>query len=263
MSDDGRVEGRQPAGSPYSVRAAERVLDILDLLHRSSDGIALGDVALATGLPKSSAFRYLSTLEARGYAERDASNGRYQPGMALLSPHARHLEALAARARPVLEELRDRYEETVNLGVLERTRVVYLQIVESRRGMRFAARPGDHEPIHSTALGKAIASLLEPGRIRTILAAEGMSQRTARTITDPDHFLRMVEEVRRAGYAVDDRENEEDGRCVAVPLAGIPVPAAISLSAPSARFSDADARDASGALRQAVLRIAAQLGGDE
>jgi IclR family acetate operon transcriptional repressor len=247
--------------SPYTVRAAIRVLDILDLLHRAPDGVTLGEVADGTGMPKSSAFRYLTTLEARGYAQKEPT-GVYRLGMALVSYHAGQLEVLSARARPVLEELRDRYDETVNIGVLDGGRVVYVEIVESRRGMRFAARPGDREPIHCTALGKAIASTLHDDQLRAILTAEGMPQRTARTITDADLFVKEIQEVRRTGFALDDRENEEDGRCVAVPVLGIRVPAAVSLSAPAARFSEEDATRAARTLRRATKRIAGEIGGN-
>jgi IclR family acetate operon transcriptional repressor len=245
----------------YSVRAVARVVDILDVLHEATDGATLGEVADATAMPKSSVFRYLSTLEARGYVERGPDGGSYQLGMAFQSAHTRQLDALAARARPILERLRDRYGETLNVGVLERTRVVYLEIVESRRGMRFAARKGDREALHSTALGKAIAGQLEEPRLRAILAAEGMPQRTARTISDRDVFVKVVEKVRRDGYAIDDRENEEDGRCVAVPVQGLWVPAAISLSAPAARFSEADAARAARPLQEAARRLSVEQGG--
>jgi IclR family acetate operon transcriptional repressor len=240
---------------PYSVRAVERVVDILDVLHEASDGVTLADMSRAVGMPKSSVFRYLSTLEARGYVEHDHDGATYRLGMAFSSAHSRQLDALATRARPVLEQLRDRFEETVNLGVLERGRVVYLEIAESRRGTRFASRQGDREALHSTALGKAIAAQLDETRVRAILAAEGMPQLTGRTITEPDLFAKVVEKVGRDGYAVDDRENEEDGRCVAVPVTGIGVPAAISLSAPSSRFSETDAANAAEVLRTAARRL--------
>lgn len=246
-------------GNRYSVGAAVRVLDILDLLQQSADGVTLAEVVAATGMPKSSAFRYLTTMEVRGYVQRDTAG--YQLGMAFVSSHAHRLEVLALRARPVLEELRDRFDETVNLAVLDGTRVVYLEIVESRRGMRFAARRGDREPIHCTALGKAIASTLDSEHVQAILAAERMPQRTQRTITDPDRFLQVVVAVARDGYAVDDRENEEDGRCVAVPLAGLRVPAAVSLSAPAHRLAVDEAVAAASVLRPAAFEIARRVGG--
>jgi IclR family transcriptional regulator, acetate operon repressor len=245
----------------YSVRAVERVVDILDVLHGRVGGLTLAEVARAAGMPKATVFRYISTLEARGYVERDPVGGGYQLGLAFASGQGRQLDALAAGARPVLESLRDRFEETVNLGVLERSRVMYLEIIESRRGTRFAARKGDREALHSSALGKAIASQLDETRLRAILAAEGMPERTARTITDPDEFVKVVEQVRSDGYAVDNRENEEDGRCVAVPVVGVAAPAAISLSAPAARFSEGAAGRAVRPLQDAARQLVREFGG--
>jgi IclR family acetate operon transcriptional repressor len=197
----------------------------------------LPEVAQAVGLPKSSIFRYLSTLEARGYVQRDPGNGHFRAGRAFHLAPAGELVALAARARPLLDGLRDRFGETINLGVLDGRRVAYLEIVESPRAIRFAARKGDRDPVHSTALGKAITSRLPEHQVRRILAEEGMPQRTSRTITDPRSFLEELAEVRRRGYALDNGENEEDGRCVAVPVPDRWLPAAVSLSAPAARFS--------------------------
>ena len=117
-------------------------------------------------LPKSSIFRYLATLEARGYVERDGERGRFRVGRRLVTLHSRRLELLARAARPRLDALRDRFQETVNLGVLDGDRVSYLQIVESPQAMRFAAREGDRDPIHSTSLGKAIASQLSREHVR-------------------------------------------------------------------------------------------------
>lgn len=242
--------------SPYAVRSVTRVLDIMDFLRQHPDGATPAELATATAMPRSSVFRYLATLESRGYVERDNGTGVLHLGPAFLSSDVRHLSLLSQRARPVLEELRDRFEETVNLGVLDGSRVVYLEIVESRRSMRFAARKGDHEPIHSTGLGKAISMLLDDETIRTILATEGMPARTNRTITDPDEFVAAIHWSRETGYAIDDGENETDGRCVAVPIPGLAFPAALSLSAPAARFSDREAKAAFDLLQKAARRVA-------
>src|SRR6188472_211643 len=102
----------------YYIRAVQRVCDILDLLQ-DADGVALPDVAGVTGLPKSSAFRYLVTLESRRYVERDPATGDYRIGLALLPLQGRQFDLLARRLRPALEELRDRFGETVNLGLLD------------------------------------------------------------------------------------------------------------------------------------------------
>lgn len=238
----------------YSVRAVDRALDILDVLQQFPAGASITEVAKATRLPKSSAFRYLATLEARGYVDRDPSSRDYRVGLRLpLRPH--YVDLLPALVRPYLEELRDRFEETTNLGLVEGNRVIYLEIAESRRAIRFAARKGDHDPIHSTALGKAIAAELIENDVRKILVAEGMPQLTSRTITDSEEFLKGLEQVRRRGFALDNGENEEDCFCVAVAISAKRVPAAISLSAPTTRCSAERVEEVAAAL----IRTAGQL----
>ena len=227
---------RSNHGSTYSIRAVERVCDLLDLVQRTEAGFTLADVVAATDLPKSSAFRYLATLEERRYVERDLVTGQFRIGPGFLPLRTRHLDLLLERARPMLEALRDRFGETVNLAVLDGNRTSYAEIVESHKSMRLSARAGDRDPLHCTAVGKAIATLLPAEHLRAILEAEGMPARTDTTITDVATFFGEVELTRDRGYAIDDRENEPDGRCVAVPLGEPHMPMALSLSAPSARF---------------------------
>jgi IclR family acetate operon transcriptional repressor len=241
----------------YSVRAVERVCSILNLLQESIDGVSLMDLAQATDLPKSSAFRYLWTLEAYRYVERDADNGTYRLGLGFVGMQSRHLEMLRQRGRPLLEKLRDELGETLNLGVLDGNAAIYLDIVESRRSVRLAAKRGDHDPIHSTALGKAIAAHMPETQVKEILASSGMPARTGNTITDPDDYFAELTRVRRLGYAIDDGENEVDGRCVAVPIPGTRLPAGLSLSAPSARFPLQDVAKVAKALMGAASAITA------
>jgi IclR family acetate operon transcriptional repressor len=241
----------------YSIRAVDRVLDVLDVLRARPRGASLAEVARAAGLPRSSAFRYLATLEARGYVEREAPDGVYRIGSAYPG-RSRRLN-LATTARPLLEALRDRFQETINLGVLDGNAVAYLDIVESPMAIRFAARPGDRNAIHSTALGKALAAQLPDEDVRRILAAEGMEPVTPSTITDEEEYLRDLAGVRRRGFALDSGENEEGGGCVAVAVPGMEVPAAISLSAPAGRLSADRAEEVAAALRETAAQLEAAL----
>lgn len=251
-----------PSDEPYLIRSVTRVCDILDLLQNAPDGASLAEVARVTGLPRSSAFRYMASLRYRRYVERIPDTENFRLGPAFLPFRSRHLELFAEQARPHLEQLRDRFQETINLGVLNGHRVTYLDIVESPKSMRLAARRGDRDQIHSTALGKAIAAHLPEDQVAAILAAEGMPKLTARTISDPQAYMRELQAVREQGYALDDRENEEDGRCVAVPILGYRLPTAISLSAPHSRFPKESVEDSAAVLVAAAQQIVAEVGRD-
>lgn len=250
MADRQEAEDRD-----YSVRAVDRVCAILNLLQESIDGVSLIEIAQTTDLPKSSAFRYLWTLETHRYVERDLDSGLYRLGLGFVGMQSRHVEVLRQRARPLLEKLRDEFGETVNLGILDGDSAIYLDIVESRRSVRLAASRGDRDPIHSTALGKAIAAHLPEPQVKEILTGSGMPARTVNTITSIDDYLAELAKVRRTGHALDNGENEVDGRCVAVPLPGTRMPAALSLSAPAARFPLQDVPRVASSLQQAAEAI--------
>jgi IclR family transcriptional regulator, acetate operon repressor len=257
MGSDPPEDGPAAAtGRVYSMQSVARVCAILNLLQETVDGVTLVDVARATGLPKSSAFRYLWTLEANRYVERDADSGLYRLGLGFVGMQSRHLEMLRARAHPWLEKLRDELGETTNLGVLDGNSVIYVDIVESRKSVRLAASRGGHDALHSTSLGKAIAAHLEEDRVRELLAQAGMPQWTPNTITTLDDYLVELRRVRRIGYAVDNGENEIDGRCVAVPILGTRLPAALSLSAPASRFPQQQVESVAKKLRRAAEQIA-------
>jgi IclR family acetate operon transcriptional repressor len=239
----------------YPIRAVERVCDILDVLQRSRDGASLSDVAEVTSLPKSSAYRYLSALEARRYVERDPISGLYRLGLAFRPQHTRQIDLLANQARPHLERLRDKLGETTNLGILDGTEIVHAVVAESNEMMRLAARVGERGSLHATALGKAIAAELPEERVRAILAAQPMTRFTPATITTVDRYLEELLHVRKNGYAVDDCENQPDGRCVAVVLEGVPVPCGISVSAPARRLPSDKVETVARQLRRVAMQL--------
>lgn len=231
----------------YTVRAVERVCSILNLLQESVEGTSLIEVAQETELPKSSAFRYLWTLEAHRYVERDSATGLYRLGLGFIGMQSRHLEVLRERARPWLEKLRDEFGETVNLAILDGDHVVYLDVVESRKRVRFASARGSGESLFATALGRAIASRFSDDQARE-LVENALDEEAV-----DEKFLAELSEARRQGYAISD---DEDSRCVAAPLASTRLPVAIGVTAPAVRFTAADAEKAAARLLEVTRELA-------
>lgn len=226
-------------GSVYDVAVLQKALDLLEAI---ADGPELGlrQLSLLTGASKASSFRVLTTLERRGYLIKDPVTRKYSPGprlMALSFATVARLD-VPRRARPVLEELRAEFDETVNLGVLSDREVLYLDIVESTRGLRMASRVGARDQLHSTALGKAYLATMSEQEIRALLDGYERRQKTRRTIVDMDALVREIEITRTRGYSIDDEENDVGARCVGIAVIdpdGRPQ-AAISVSGPAARI---------------------------
>ena len=238
----------------YPIRAVDRVCDILDALAAAGRPVSLPGVAASAELPKSSTFRYLAALEARRYVER-SPGGEYQLGPAFRRQDAHGLPQGQKPAEPVLAALRDELGETTNLGVLDGSEVVHAVVCESPQMMRLAARVGERGLIHATALGKVMCAALPEERVRTMLSQHGMPAMTESTITSAQAYLRELQRVRGQGYGVDDQENQLAGRCVPVPLPGLPVPAGISVSAPASRLPAHEVRRAAQQLQRAATEI--------
>jgi IclR family acetate operon transcriptional repressor len=92
------------------------------------------------------------------------------------------------------------------------------------------------EKLGESSTRDPVASLLSDGDVLSLLASAGMQVETVRTIATPAHYLEELARVREKGYALDDGEQQEGARCVAVALPLEHVRAAISLSAPAVRF---------------------------
>ncbi len=255
MRQERSMKQTAESAANYPIRAVERVCDILDMLQRSRDGASLSDVAEVTSLPKSSAYRYLSALEAHHYVERDPVTGLYRLGLAFRPQQTRQVDVLINLAKPHLEKLRDKLGETTNLGILDGHDVVHALVVESNEMMRLAARVGERGAVHATALGKAITAELPEDRVRTILTASAMTQFTEKTIVTVEDYLTELKRVRREGYGLDDCENQPDGRCVAVVLESMPFLCGISVSAPSRRLPSDKVESVARSLRRTAMQL--------
>ena len=248
----------------YRIAVVDRTLDLMDALAETRDPVGVTELARRIRTTKSAVFRILSTLEQRGYVMREGAEPRYRlgPRLLYLGQRAAGGTDLRQQARPTLEALHREFDETVNLGILADGHVVYLDMVESARGLRMAARLGTRDHAHSTALGKAMLAFLPDGE-RDASLQEPLARRTANTITDAKRLHEELARVRDLRVAEDRGENEDGARCVAGPIFdhGGGVIAAVSVSGPASRLDDARTADVARAVRAAACEITERIGG--
>lgn len=209
---------RRPDGGH---RAANRVVDILELLAASRDGLALREVSGQLEAPKSSLLPLLRALTARGYLEQGrAGEYRLGPRALALGTGSRAQRDLVDLARPALSDLMRRTGETVFLGTLasDRAAVVYVDKVESAQIIRYAAGVGDRRPLHATSLGKAILAFLPEEERDEILRALPLDRHTERTVTTVAALRASLDETRRAGVSVSVDELVRGASGVAAPI---------------------------------------------
>ena len=244
----------------YVVEAVVKALELLDAFQGAEE-LTLTEISERVGLTKSRAFRLLHSLAVRGYVERSADGTRYTLGVKLIERAACVRRDLRQLALPFMQNLHTQFNETVNLAILDRGEILYIEMLESSHPFRMAAAVGSRSPWHSTALGKAMAAHMSEDELRLLLQAERLVKLTERTITDPGQMRRELEKVRRRGYALDEGETEPGAACIGAPIfnrEGRPV-AAMSLSGPAERILT-NRREIAAALIAACREISRRMG---
>lgn len=222
-----------PSGGVQSV---SRVLDVLEAVAAAGGALSISEVAAACGLPVPTIHRLTRTLVDRGYM-RQLPNRRYVLGARLVPLGEAAGAMLGTWGRPLLESLVAELGESANIAILDRDRVTYIEQVASHHSMRIFTEVGRRVYPHSTGVGKAVLSLLPDDQVRALLLRTGMPAQTAQTITDPDVLIEALHEIRRRGHAIDEGEQEEGVRCVAVPVHVAAMSMAVSVSGPAARMT--------------------------
>jgi IclR family transcriptional regulator, acetate operon repressor len=262
---DRPADGTTRRAGGDQVQSLVRALALLNRIAETPDeGASLTELAQQVGLAPSTAHRLLTTLEQERFVAFNYERRLWTVGVqAFITGNTfTKTRSLVGLARPHMRNLMEESGETVNLAVEDEGEAVYLSQVECRQIMRVFSRPGSRVPLHCSAVGKAILSATSDKTISKILHHHGMPRLTVKTITSPSSLRTELEQIRSAGYAVDDEEHAVGLRCIAAPILDEhgEVIGAISASGPMARIVE-DRIGQLGALVLATARtISAEMG---
>ncbi|MGN6514911.1 MAG: DNA-binding transcriptional regulator [Rhizomicrobium sp.] len=245
-----------------AVEPVLRTLNILEALNRHVPA-TLADISEATGLPKPTVFRLLGTLEEGGYVARLPRRAGYalRERALRLSSGFRYSDAIVEAARPFLQALTAEHKWPVAIATLERDamRVRFSTGRESPFAIdeNYVNR---RVPMLLSALGRAyIAFCSEDERDKILELLRASSRSTDRLARDPRALARLLQSVRRAGFASTVELPQAPAQGMAVPVLqdGAAV-AAITLRYLGRRLPDRDAAARYLApLRRAAAAIAA------
>jgi len=219
------------------VKSANRTLEVLETLAASTRPRGLSDLAEQLGIPKSSLHGLLRTMVARGWVEAGPDGTHFRLGLRALRVGAAYADSddVVVLMSGLMDGLAGEFGETVHLGRLDGTDVVYLAKRDSVHPLRLFSAVGRRLPAHATALGKAILAQYPPAEVDRILD-DPLRRLTPATITRRADLHEDLAAVRERGYAVDREENSEGIVCLAVALP-LPTPDAISVSLPTTRLT--------------------------
>lgn len=239
------------------VPAADQTLRILRHLARRPAPIAASALARDLGIPRSTIYHLLATLEEHGFVVHLAQDRRWGLGTSafeLAGGYARQ-EPLARLGRPLVAGLADRLGESAHLAVMSGRDVLYIVEERAVRRPALVTDVGVRLPAHLTATGRAMLAALPKVQVRALYPdASAFTERTGRGPQKPAELRELLRVVRQTGVATEDGEITEGFQSVAAAVidhAGWPV-AAIAVT-----WTDA-AVDA-GRIADAVVDAAALL----
>lgn len=260
MDDDLNDGGRQ---APESVAAVLKVFAILQALSEQRD-TGISDLSVRLAMPKATVYRFLQTMKTLGYVRQESDSERYGLTMKAFELGAKALQypELIDLAKHHMQMLADRTGETVHLGTLIDSEIIYVHKVDSRHMLGMYSRVGRRAPLHCTAIGKVLMAWEHPERRALILKGAEFKRFRDKTIVEPAAFAAELDKVRAQGFGEDREEFDDHIRCLGVPIfdrLGQPI-AGLSVSFPTFRYDEAKAPEVVAMLQAASRDISARLG---
>lgn len=211
--------GAAPAEAGTRARGIDRVIDLLDALHRARAPMRIGDLARALKAPRSTTYEIVNRLIAADILETADEEGRVFFGRAV------HLYALSytgqnsmfRRAGAELERLAAETGETAQLCMLRGDKYVVVDARTSQRLFRISSDLGVEVPIPWTASGRLLLGHMTAEEIRAFVPAADYRLPDGRRIA-VDDFLAGVEAARRDGFAVTSGLSDSFTHCLAAPI---------------------------------------------
>ncbi|MEH7379266.1 IclR family transcriptional regulator [Bacillus sp. JJ1533] len=215
--------------------------NILKYLSTTDKPQSLQQIAKETELTSSTALKILDTLQLIGYVHKDEETKRFRLGKAIIKYANKALNSTEIKdlAQPYLEKLREQTTETVHMGILDQSNIIYITKLESFNPVSLYSRVGKAIPLYCSAMGKSILADQSDDQIEDYLNNHTLEKKTENTITTKEDFMKEINEIRKNGYAFDNEEHEQDIFCVG---ASITVNGknhgAFSVSVPKYRITD-------------------------
>jgi len=221
-------------------QSVTRALAILSCFSDSEPELRVIDFSKKLNLTQSNVSRLLTTMVSIGYVVRNEQTGYYSlgPEIVTLGGIALNHYEIRKQALPELYEIERKTGIDANLAILDNGTVFYLAHVDSYDSPRMYTFVGRRNPLHCTAIGKALLAFLPEEEARQLLGEAPLSRYTEKTIVQIDDAVAAFEDIRKSGYAVEMEELALGRACIAAPVLDRTgrVAAGISISGPLSKM---------------------------
>ncbi|HEX2582000.1 MAG TPA: IclR family transcriptional regulator [Dongiaceae bacterium] len=198
-----------------------KLLEVLQAIADADRPPRFTDLLESIAQPRGTLHRHVRHLVAEGLVigggDRPYELG---PRFLRLAAQSWSKNRFRSLAEPFLREVHENSGETIHLGLLNGTEVIYVDKIESRQAVRMHSQVGRASPAYCTGIGKAALSTLAAADLKQVVSQFHFVRYTPNTIQTQAALLKEIDRIRRSGIAEDREEHELGIRCVAAPIAG-------------------------------------------
>ncbi len=219
------------------VQSLDRGLRLLETVAKAQQPVSLPELTRELAIDRSNVYRLANTLTLRGFLAQVPVSRHY-----VLGPAIRRLSSRFQWPKQIAREhvlaLAARTGETTHLTILEGNQAFFLDHELCGQPVGVSTSSGHSEPLHVTAVGKALIVDHSEYQLRKLLGSKTLPRWTERTILSVADLAEDCRRNRQRGYAMDDEEFHEGVRCIAswIRDASGAVVASIGISAPADRL---------------------------
>ena len=244
-------------------RTIERTFEILSLLKKNGNGMTLKAICDTLNIPKTSGFDIIQTLLSLGIVEQPNSDvKKYDIGLNLFVLGNSYLlkKTIYSVGNKYLKILSEKMNKTTFIGILNGTKVVYIQKYEPEITIKTSCVVGSTADVYCTSLGKSLLAFSDKSVQDKIISEINFVKYRQNTIDNEEDLRKDLEKTYRRGYAIDNNEMEDGIVCVGAPIYGNSnkIIASISLSGLGSNERDLDAEGVE--VRKTALLISRELG---
>jgi IclR family acetate operon transcriptional repressor len=216
----------------------ERIFAVIKLAANMGM-ISAADAVYMLDLPRPTAHRMISMLEALGYLQKLPIRGKYAvaPNLVRLASSILSSTIVYAPIQTMLTTVAQRTGETCGLAVMSMGYVEYIASVMGQSPLTLLFQAGQKTPPHCTSSGQVFLAGLDEKNLAKFLATGPWEPLTEFTLTEPKALSDRLRKVRAQGFAMNDSEYIVGVVGAAVPIKNKEgqVTAALNVSAPRSR----------------------------
>ncbi|WP_084630679.1 IclR family transcriptional regulator [Desulfovibrio aminophilus] len=222
----------------YMMLSLEKALFVAETMATKNNW-QLKTLSAACSIPKGTLQRILRTFEDLGYVRQVERGGAYALTLKFykLGKQIVSQSNMTALLQPILQKLREKVDETVNLSVLSGIEMVVVHQNTSGHALQMDSIVGTSFPAYLSASGKVFLAFLTEDELRNFI--KELRRTNIDINSDKINLIyKEIESTREKGIGLDFEELFKGIRCIAAPVFDDSgkIIATISCSVPTVRL---------------------------